>query len=71
MRCGCPQCGAFMVQADGAKCLCICPDCGYRCNACLGTGTALTREEALARFGNGEYQPGNPFAAEDLNDRRG
>ncbi len=46
MRCGCPNCGAFMVQAEEA--VCVCPDCGYRCDACLGTGTALSREELLS-----------------------
>ncbi len=26
---------------------CVCPDCLYRCHACQGTGTAISREEAL------------------------
>ena len=54
MRCGCPQCDAFMVQEDEAQSACVCPFCGYRCNACLGTGTAITREE-LARLKNTEW----------------
>lgn len=45
MRCGCPQCDAFMVQEEESQSACVCPFCGYRCNACLGTGTAITREE--------------------------
>jgi len=34
-----------MVQEESTASECVCPDCGYRCNACLGTGTAVTREE--------------------------
>lgn len=47
MRCGCPQCGAFMIQAEDGS-VCNCPDCGYQCNACLGTGTAISRADAQA-----------------------
>lgn len=42
MRCGCPHCEAFMIQSEEQSC--VCPDCGYRCNACLGTGTVISRE---------------------------
>lgn len=48
MRCGCPECGAYMVHADGARVSCVCPDCGYRCTACLGTNTLLSRETLAA-----------------------
>ena len=47
MRCGCPHCGAFMIQAEDGS-VCACPDCGYQCNACLGTGTAISRRDAQA-----------------------
>ena len=53
MRCGCPECGAFMVQADGAPPRCVCPDCGYTCTACLGTNSVLSREE-VAKMKRGE-----------------
>lgn len=46
MRCGCPQCGAFMIHAETSL-DCVCPDCLYRCHACQGTGTAIDREAAL------------------------
>ena len=46
MRCGCPQCGAFMIHSERDN-ACVCPDCLYRCYACQGTGTALTHEMAL------------------------
>lgn len=71
MRCGCPQCGAFMIQADGDASVCVCPDCGYRCNACLGTGTALTRAELLARLGSDWYAPDALKNQEDANDGQG
>lgn len=43
MRCGCPHCEAYMVQSESMAC--VCPECGYRCNACLGTGTVVSREQ--------------------------
>ena len=46
MRCGCPECGTFMIHSERDN-ACVCPDCLYRCYACQGTGTALTREEVL------------------------
>ena len=47
MRCGCPNCGTFMIHSDRDN-ACVCPDCLYRCYACQGTGTALSREEVQA-----------------------
>lgn len=43
MRCGCPQCGAFMAHAEDRE-DCVCPDCGHRCSACLGTNTVWSRQ---------------------------
>jgi hypothetical protein len=57
MRCGCPSCGAFMVQTEEAPIVCVCPECGYRCDACLGTGTALTREELQKLRGTEWFAP--------------
>ena len=39
MRCGCLECGAFMIHADDAEA------CGHRCSACLGTNTVVSREQ--------------------------
>ena len=47
MRCGCPSCGSFMIHSERDN-ACVCPDCLYRCYACQGTGTALSREQVLA-----------------------
>jgi hypothetical protein len=33
-----------MIQAESDHLGCICPDCGYRCNDCLGTNTVVSRE---------------------------
>lgn len=45
MRCGCPHCEAYMVQSETDQIACVCPACGYRCNACLGTNTVISREQ--------------------------
>lgn len=44
MRCGCALCGAFMIHAEGKE-TCVCPECGHRCSACLGTNTVVSREK--------------------------
>lgn len=44
MRCGCFECGAYMVQAESMALGCVCPECGYRCRACMGTNTMMDRE---------------------------
>ena len=32
-----------MVHAEDKE-ACVCPECGYRCTACLGTDTVVSRE---------------------------
>ena len=57
MRCGCPHCQAFMIQQEGNASVCVCPECGYRCDACLGTGTALTRDQLERLKGTDWFTP--------------
>ena len=45
MRCGCPECGAYMIQSESLNLACVCPECGHRCSACLGTNTVVSREQ--------------------------
>ena len=37
-----------MIQSEGSELGCVCPDCLYRCKACLGTDSAVSRDEILA-----------------------
>ena len=45
MRCGCPNCGTWMVHSEGLHMGCVCPECGVRCTDCLGTNTLVSRDE--------------------------
>lgn len=47
MRCGCPECGTYMIQSESLQIACVCPDCGMRCNACMGTNSVISREDLL------------------------
>ena len=49
MRCSCHVCDTYMNHSEGLELGCVCPECGYRCKACLGTNTVLSRE-ALKRL---------------------
>ena len=49
MRCSCQNCGTYMVHAESLWLGCVCPECGARCRACLGTDTVVSRE-ALRRL---------------------
>ena len=44
MRCSCMICGVYMIQSDDAHLGCVCPECGNRCTACLGTNTVMDKE---------------------------
>ena len=44
MRCRCQVCGTYMVHAESLELGCVCPECGYRCKACLGTNSVLSRD---------------------------
>ena len=44
MRCSCQVCGTYMVHAESLELGCVCPECGYRCKACLGTNSVLSRD---------------------------
>ena len=44
MRCGCPNCGTYMIQSESLNLGCVCPECLYRCKACMGTNTVVSRE---------------------------
>lgn len=37
-----------MIQAEDGS-VCVCPDCGYRCTACLGTNTVVGKD-AISRL---------------------
>ena len=44
MRCSCHVCDTYMNQSEGLELGCVCPNCGYRCKACLGTDSVVSRE---------------------------
>ena len=74
MRCGCPQCGTYLIQSEGTNFGCVCPECLYRCRACMGTNTVVSREnlhnlvfvdhtaehEAQEETGDGRREPLRP-----------
>ena len=38
---------------------CICPDCGYRCNDCLGTNTVVSRDRLKELAFDPRFDPEN------------
>lgn len=44
MRCSCHVCDTYMVHSEGLELGCVCPECGYRCKACLGTDSVISRD---------------------------
>ena len=45
MRCSCHVCDTYMTQSEGLALGCVCPACGYRCKACLGTDSVVSRDK--------------------------
>ena len=62
MRCSCQNCGVYMIQSDDSHLGCVCPECGARCTACLGTDSVISKD-ALKDLKN------NPMLAEQLMSR--
>lgn len=50
MRCSCQICGTYMVHSESLELGCVCPECGYRCSACMGTNTVIKRDELKKRL---------------------
>ena len=55
MRCSCHDCGTYMNQSEGIELGCVCPECGYRCKACLGTNSVVSRDKLKALANNPEF----------------
>ena len=34
-----------MIQSEGTNFGCVCPECLYRCRACMGTNTVIRRDQ--------------------------
>ena len=45
MRCSCPNCDTYMIQAESMRLGCVCPNCGTHCSDCLGTNTVISKED--------------------------
>ena len=42
---------------------CVCPDCGYRCNDCLGTDTVVSRDRLKELAFDPRFDPENLAAS--------
>ena len=54
-----------MIQEERNESACVCPECGYRCNACLGTGTAISRDALQKLRGTDWFTPDFNSASDD------
>lgn len=52
MRCSCHVCDTYMVHSEGLELGCVCPECGYRCKACLGTDSVVSRDSLKGLVNN-------------------
>ena len=63
MRCSCKVCGTYMVQAESEHLGCVCPDCGYRCDDCLGTDTVVSRDRLAELASDPRFSPESLLAS--------
>ena len=68
MRCSCKECGTYMIQAESDHLGCVCPDCGYRCNDCLGTDTVVSRDRLKELAFDRRFDPENLAASFEQNE---
>ncbi len=70
MRCSCKVCDTYMIQAESDRLGCVCPDCGYRCNDCLGTDTVVPRNRLSELEQDPRFSPENLAALFDRPDEQ-
>ena len=70
MRCSCHVCDTYMNQSEGLELGCVCPNCGYRCKACLGTNSVVSRD-ALKNLVNDPTLMRDIFTSFDVPDEPG
>ena len=63
MRCSCKECKTYMIQAESDHLGCVCPECGYRCNDCLGTDTVVPRDRLKDLAFDPRFNPDNLAAS--------
>ena len=56
-----------MVQAESSHLGCVCPECGYRCNDCLGTDTVVSRDRLKELASDPSFDPENLAASFEQN----
>ena len=56
-----------MVQAESSHLGCVCPECGYRCNDCLGTDTVVSRDRLKELASDPRFDPENLAASFEQN----
>jgi hypothetical protein len=52
-----------MVQAESDRLGCVCPDCGARCNDCLGTDTVVQKDRLRDLAFDPRFAPENLAAS--------
>ena len=57
MRCACPKCQIWMIHAESDHLGCVCPECGARCTACLGTDSVVSRDSLKALADDPRFSP--------------
>ena len=68
MRCSCHVCDTYMNQSEGLELGCVCPNCGYRCKACLGTDSVISRDRLKAIADNPVIMQDLAASFEDFDD---
>jgi hypothetical protein len=57
-----------MIQAESDRLGCVCPDCSYRCNDCLGTDTVVSRDRLKDLAFDPRFSPENLAASFERSD---
>ena len=62
MRCACTRCDTWMIHAESDQLGCVCPACGARCTACLGTNSVVSRDALASLASDPRFDPDALYA---------